>query len=174
MPEPEPDPESEPVTMLTRHLRLPYNLSAGAMQARFTKAVREEKKIYGNRCTQCKRVLIPPDIACAVCWADTEGWIALGDHGVIKSFTVMRIPFRGQQIEIPYVIAQIVPDGADLALMHLLQEIEAEDVRIGMRVEAVWTEEERRGSLADDILYFRPTGEPDMPIEELVERGWGL
>ncbi len=165
---------AEPVTIFPRHLRLPYTLTAGAMQSRFAKAVRDEKKIYGNRCTQCKRILVPPDIACAQCWADTEGWIELKDRGVVKTFTVMRVPFYGQKIEIPYVIAQIVPEGGDGAIMHLLQEVEAEKVRIGMRVEAVWTDEKRTGSLADDILYFRPTGEPDMPIEEMVERGWGL
>ena len=165
------EPQPEPITIMTRHLRLPYALSGGALQARFTKAVRDEKKIYGNRCTECKRVLLPPDIACALCWADTEGWIEVADRGVVKNFTVMRVPFYGQKIEIPDVIAQIVPDGADGSIAHLLQEIEAEDVRIGLRVEAVWTEEKRRGTLADDILFFRPTGEPDVPIETLVEKG---
>jgi uncharacterized OB-fold protein len=92
----------------------------------------------------------------------------------VKTFTVMRVPFYGQKIEIPYCIAQIVPDGADGSIMHLLQDVEAEDVRIGMRVEAVWGEGKRSGSLADDVLYFRPTGERDMPIDELIARGWGL
>ena len=168
------EPESEPVTIFPRHLRLPYRLTVGALQSRYMTAIRDEKKIYGNRCTQCKRVMVPPDIACALCWADAEGWVEVADRGVVKTFTVMRVPFYGQKIDIPYVIAQIVPDGGDGGIMHLLQEIEAEDVRIGMRVEAVWTEEERRGVLSDDILHFRPTGEPDMPIEELIERGWGL
>jgi len=166
--------ETEPVTILQRHLRLPYTLSPGAMQAKFMTAVREEGKIYGNRCTQCRRVIVPPDIACALCWADTEGWVEVADRGVVKTFTIMRVPFYGQQIEIPYCIAQIVPDGADGAIMHLLQEVAAEDVRIGMRVEAVWGAGTRTGSLADDIEYFRPTGEPDMPIDELIARGWGL
>ena len=168
------DPDPEPVTIFPRHIKLPYNLTVGDLQSRHMRAIRDEKKIYGNQCTECKRVLLPPDIACALCWADTEGWIEVADRGVIKSFTVMRVPFYGQKIEIPYVIAQIVPDGADGGIMHLLQDIEADDVRIGLRVEAVWTEEKRKGVLSDDILYFRPTGEPDMPIEELIAKGWGL
>ena len=163
--------EQEPITIVPRPVRLPYNLTVGALQTRFIKAVRDEKKIYGNRCTECKRVFVPPDIACALCWADTEGWIEVADRGVVKTFTVMRVPFYGQNIEIPYVLPQIILDGADTSTIHLLQGVDLEDVRIGMRVEAVWTEEERRGTLADDILHFRPTGEPDVPIEELVERG---
>ena len=166
--------EDSRVTVLYRHLRLPYNLTLGTMQTRFIKAIRDEKKIYGTRCTECRRVLVPPDIACALCWADTEGWVEVADRGVVKTFTVMRVPFYGQQLEIPYCIAQIVPDGADTAIMHLLQEIKAEDVRIGMRVEAVWGEGKRTGALADDILHFRPTGEADIAMEELIARGWGL
>lgn len=162
---------AEPITMMERHLRLPYTLTVGAMQSRFMTAVRDEKKIYGTRCTQCKRVFVPPDIACSLCWADTEGWIEVADKGVVKSFTVMRVPFYGQKIKIPYVLPQIMLDGADTSTIHLLQEVEIDDVRIGMRVEAVWTEEQRKGSLADDILYFRPTGEPDVPIEALVDKG---
>ena len=162
---------AEPVTMMERHIRLPYNLTVGALQSRFIRAVRDEKKIYGVRCTQCKRVFVPPDIACALCWADTEGWIEVADKGVVKSFTVMRIPFYGQKIEIPYALPQILLDGADTSTIHLLQEVAIDEVRIGMRVEAVWTEEQRTGSLADDILYFQPTGEPDVPIESLVDKG---
>ena len=162
--------DPEPITIMERHIRLPYTLTVGAMQSRFLIAVRDEKKIYGTRCTQCKRVFVPPDIACAICWADTEGWIEVADKGVVKSFTVMRIPFYGQEIEIPYALPQIILDGAFTSTTHLLQEVPIEDVHIGMRVEAVWTEEERKGSLADDILYFRPTGEPDVPIETLVDK----
>ena len=156
---------AEPITIMERHIRLPYTLTVGALQSRFIRAVRDEKKIYGTRCTQCKRVFVPPDIACALCWADTEGWIEVADKGVVKSFTVMRIPFYGQELEIPYALPQILLDGADTATIHLLQEVPIEDVHIGMRVE------QRKGSLADDILYFRPTGEPDVPIETLVEKG---
>lgn len=161
---------AEPIMIMERHLRLPYTLTAGAMASRFMKSLREEGKICGTRCTQCGRVLVPPDIACALCWADTEGWIEVADKGVIKTFTVMRVPFYGQQIEIPYALGQILLDGADTTILHLLQEVKAEEVRIGMRVEAVWTQEPRKGFLADDILYFRPTGEPDVPIEKLLER----
>jgi uncharacterized OB-fold protein len=52
-------------------------------------------------------------------------------------------------------------DGADSALMHLLGEVDLEDVeeatkriQVGMRLEAVWREE-RVGGI-QDIRYFRP------------------
>lgn len=160
---------AEPIMVIQRHKRLPYTLTAGAMASRFMRAIRDEGKIYGTRCTVCKRVLVPPDIACAACWADTEDWIPVSDKGTVKSYTVMRVPFYGQEIEIPYALGQILLDGADTAIMHLLQEVKAEDVHIGMRVEAVWGPGPRKGFLADDIEYFRPTGEPDVPVEKLVD-----
>ena len=163
--------DPEPSTSMEPRRLYPYKPTVVTMQSRFMKAVRDETKIYGTRCTKCKRVFVPPDIACALCWADTEGWIEVADRGVVKSFTVMRIPFYGQEIEIPYALPQITLDGAFTSTTHLLQEVPIDDVHIGMRVEAVWTEEQRKGSLADDILYFRPTGEPDVPIEELVDKG---
>ena len=160
---------AEPITMMERHMRLPYTLTVGTLQSRFMKAIRDEKKIYGTRCTRCKRVFVPPYIACALCWANTEGWVEVADRGVVKSFTVSRVPFYGLNLEVPFVLPQVLLDGADTSTIHLLQEVEVEDVRIGMRVEAVWTEEPRKGLLADDILYFRPTGEPDVPVEALFE-----
>jgi hypothetical protein len=49
----------------------------------------------------------------------------------------------------------------------LLQECEAEEVRIGMRVEAVWKDRSEWGTTFENSEYFRPTGEPDVPAEKL-------
>jgi uncharacterized OB-fold protein len=45
-------------------------------------------------------------------------------------------------------------DGADTGLVHLIDEVEPERVKVGMRVEAVLAEE-REGTIMD-IKYFRP------------------
>ena len=49
----------------------------------------------------------------------------------------------------------------DIPFLHLILEIEAADVRMGMRVEAVWKPRDEWGLGIDNIDYFRPTGEPD-------------
>ena len=57
--------------------------------------------------------------------------------------------------------AQILLDGANLSFMGLLQEIPTDQIRMGMRVEAVWVEPgELTPSLAS-VKYFRPVDEPD-------------
>jgi hypothetical protein len=54
-------------------------------------------------------------------------------------------------------------DGADIALMGLIQEIPTEEVRMGLRVEAVW--DENPTTSLNSIKYWRPTGEPDADYE---------
>jgi hypothetical protein len=39
-----------------------------------------------------------------------------------------------------------------------------------MRVEAVWKADGEREGSFDDLLYFRPTGEPDAPQESYIQR----
>jgi len=51
----------------------------------------------------------------------------------------------------------------------LLQECDAADVRMGMRVEAVWAPKEEWGPTAENIRYFRPVDEPDVPYDEFKE-----
>jgi len=45
--------------------------------------------------------------------------------------------------------------------MHLIQEVNVDDVHSGMRVEAVWVPDDEVGPTLESIKYFRPTGEPD-------------
>ncbi|MDD5011866.1 MAG: hypothetical protein PHQ00_07065, partial [Phycisphaerae bacterium] len=64
--------------------------------------------------------------------------------------------------EKPYLPAVIALDGASekMGILHLLGEVEPEDIFIGMKVKAVWKpEEEREGSILD-IKYFKPVKEP--------------
>jgi uncharacterized protein len=45
----------------------------------------------------------------------------------------------------------------------------ADEVRMGMRVEAVWKPREEWGTTVANIDHFRPTGEPDAPFESYAE-----
>lgn len=82
-------------------------------------------------------------------------------QGTVTTFAIINIPFAGQRIKPPYVAAYVLLDGADIPFLHLVTEIDAADVRMGMRVEAVWKPREEWGLGIDNIDYFRPTGEPD-------------
>jgi uncharacterized OB-fold protein len=170
-PEPAASPgdESAPVTMFERNVALPYELSAGELLSRFYDDIRERGVVHGVRCTSCGVVVVPPTVACARCWAPTDGWIALSDRGTVTTFVVVNVPFHGQQMPLPYVLARILLDGAGTSFLHVLGEIGHADVRMGMRVEAVWRAA-RTGFLNDDVEYFRPSGEPDVPSGDFLDR----
>ena len=61
--------------------------------------------------------------------------------------------------------AYVLLDGADIAIQHLILDIDAADVRMGLRVEAVWKPREEWGTTIENIRYFKPTGEPDADYE---------
>jgi len=44
-------------------------------------------------------------------------------------------------------------------IMHLLGEVDPQEVHIGMRVQAVWKAPEDRAGAITDILYFKPIGD---------------
>ncbi|HEX6476786.1 MAG TPA: Zn-ribbon domain-containing OB-fold protein [Acidimicrobiales bacterium] len=154
----------EPVRSIRAPAHIEYRFTAGGAQSRFLRHL-VEGKILGQRCPQCGKVYVSPRGACAADGVATAEEVEVADRGTVTTFCVVNVPFYGQKIEIPYVSATILLDGADIGLMHLLQEVEADQVHMGMRVEAVWAPPEERGPTLESIRYFRPTGEPDADYE---------
>ena len=80
----------------------------------------------------------------------------------ITTFGIVNVPFAGQQIKPPYVTAYILLDRSDVPIQHLVLGCEASEVRIGMRVRAVWAPESERPATMKAITHFEPNGEPDV------------
>lgn len=162
-------PPEKPISSVEKNLHLPYRYVAGDYRARYLRALKE-KKILGTRCSKTGKVLVPAMIASAESFAPASEFVEVSDRGVVTTFCIVNIPVVGRKLELPYVVASIALDGADLSISNLIQECKPEAVRMGMRVEAVWKPDgERRGD-HEDILYFRPTGEPDAPLETFLHR----
>ena len=154
----------EPVLSVRTPIELHYRYTPGRASSRFLRHVAEGRMV-GQRCPQCGKVYVPPRGACASCGCPTDEEVDVSDKGTVTTFCVVNVPFYGQKIEIPYVSATILLDGADIGLMHLVQECEASDVHMGMRVEAVWAPPAELRPSLESIRYFRPTGEPDAPFD---------
>jgi uncharacterized OB-fold protein len=99
----------------------------------------------------------------------TDEIIELPNTGTVTTYCVVNVPFAGQTIEIPYICAQILLDGANISFMGLIQEIPTGEIRMGMRVEAVWVEPDELGPTMASVKYFRPSGEPDAEFETYKE-----
>ena len=163
------EPPKEPVKYVDSHVRLPYHYVAGDYRARQLRAFKD-KKILGSKCSKTGKVFIPPIVNSPESFAPCPEFVAVSDRGVVTTFCVVNIPVIGREIELPYVAASVALDGADISIFAAIQECKATDVRMGLRVEAVWKRDGERQGNHEDILYFRPTGEPDAPLESIIRR----
>ncbi len=148
------------ITGIVSPVNLAYDYAASPEETKFFRGL-AEGRLLGQRCPKCEKVYIPPRGACPVDGVPTTDEVELPDRGTVTTFCIVNVPFLGQKIEPPYVSAYVLLDGADIAFLHLILDIDAADVRMGMRVEAVWKPREEWTTNLDNIKYFRPTGEPD-------------
>ena len=135
-------------------INVPYRWWVGETAGAFFVALRDEKKIKGTYCSNCRKTYVPPRKTCPACFQTDMTWTDVSDTGSLISFTVARKPRAALKREIPVIFGLIRPDGADTGLLHYLSEVEPDRVRIGMRVQARFSEK-RSGSLMD-IEYFKP------------------
>ena len=166
--------QQDRVTDIEVPIYLKYNFTAGAAAARFLQKVKKGV-LTGQRCPRCEQVYVPPRGSCAACGVPTEEEVEVADKATVQSFTIVTIPIPNNPIQPPYIIANLVADGANIAFLHLISECVNEDVRIGQRVQAVWKPEEEWTYAMDNIRYFRPIDEADVPAEmigKLPASGW--
>ncbi len=159
-----PPPDDDDVTGIITPVRLGYTYAASAEESRFYRGL-AEGTIRGQRCPACHKVYVPPRGACPVDGVPTTDEVELPDRGIVTTYCIVNVPFLGQRITPPYVSAYVLLEGADIAFLHLILGCDPADVRMGMRVEAVWRPREEWGTTIENIDHFRPTGEPDAPYE---------
>ena len=152
--------DRDPVTMLISPSSLAVQHTASRPESIFLRALKEGT-LLGARSGDNGKVYFPPREADPATGKELDQFVELPDTGTVTTFAIINIPFAGQKIKPPYVAAYILLDGADIPFLHLVTEIDAADVRMGMRVQAVWKPLEERDFGIDTIDYFRPTGEPD-------------
>ncbi|WP_405813302.1 OB-fold domain-containing protein [Streptomyces sp. NBC_01390] len=150
------------VTGIVAQARLDYTYSPGRAQTAYINALAGQR-IVGERCPSCRKVYVPPRGACPTCGVGTAEQVEVGPGGTVTTYCIVNIKARNLDIEVPYVYAHIALDGADLALHGRIGGIPYDQVRMGLRVEPVWTE----GGRYPD--HYRPTGEPDADYETFKE-----
>ncbi|MEU0313659.1 OB-fold domain-containing protein [Nocardioides sp. NPDC006273] len=152
------------VTGIVTPVSLDYNYAASPEESSFFRGL-AEGRILGQRCPRCQKVYVPPRGACPTDGVPTAEEIELSHVGTVTTFCVVNVPFLGQKIKPPYVSAYVLLDGADIALQHLILDIPADEVRMGMRVKAVWKPREEWVTSIENISHFAPTDEPDADFD---------
>ncbi len=156
--------DRDPVTMVEIPTSIEIQHTASYPESAYLRAL-QEGKLLGARTGRDGKVYFPAREADPATGKALDEFVELPDTGTVTTFAVINIPFAGQRIKPPYVAAYVLLDGADIPFLHLVTEIDASEVRMGMRVEAVWKPREEWGLGIDNIDHFRPTGEPDADYE---------
>lgn len=118
-------------------------------------------KIIAKECRQCNRIMLPPRMFCELCFVPSGNWVFVEDTGVINTFSICHVNWDASRIkkgEKPHLPAVIEIDGASegMGIMHRLGEVDPDQIKIGMKVKAVWKPESERTGSITDIKYFKP------------------
>jgi uncharacterized OB-fold protein len=173
----ETDAEGGPVRFMQQLVSLDYAVRVSPVNRRFGSQL-HEGHLVGHRCPSCSLVYLPPKGYCPICTVATgeEHEVEVADRGTVTGWTVLTpIQYHGQKERADYALASILLDGADGTIgQQRLLEIPLDEIRMGLRVEAVWAAEADRGT-GDDrgwgfgtaITGWQATGEPDVDPAEL-------
>jgi uncharacterized OB-fold protein len=136
-------------------LALPYTYFAGRTGSKFITTVRDQQKIMGVKCNKCNKVFMPPKQTCEICMEDLRNnWVELANTGVVTNYTVVRYDAKHLPRKAPLVLAMIKLNGADTPFVHILEEVSPAEVKVGMKVDAVFAKASTNTIL--DIDHFKP------------------
>ena len=138
-------------------IHIPNTYSAGAVLSRFLIELRDNERIMGTRCPACNLVYVPARSVCRDCFGQLTEWVEVSRHGTLLTYTVAYEPnpVRPSSPPITYGIVQL--DGADTGFVHMLGEVDLGQLKVGMKVQAIFKVREERQASILDIKYFKPT-----------------
>jgi uncharacterized OB-fold protein len=173
---PDPD-EAGPVRFMPQLIGLDYTVRTSPVAAEFDEAL-AAGRIIGHRCPSCGLIFVPPKGFCPICVTPTGSAdeVEVADRGIVTSWTVLTpIQYAGQEERSDYALASILLEGASGTVgQQRLLEVALDEIRMGLRVEAVWAGPDHEGQgrslgLGDAVEGWRPTGEPDAPKADYEE-----
>ncbi len=118
-------------------------------------------KIRASHCAHCGRMMIPARAFCEVCnLREVTDYYDMPDTGTVKTFTLSNIHWDSSflpdgKVNI-FAVIEIDGAGEDMGLIHKLGEVDPKDVKVDMKVKAVWKPEAERTGNILDCMYFRP------------------
>jgi uncharacterized OB-fold protein len=145
------------VTGTVTPVRLSYMHTASPGESAYLRGLADHR-LLGQRCGVCGQVYVPPRGTCPADGVPTQEEVELPETGTVTTFCVVNVGYPGQRVTPPYVAAAVLLDGADIAFQHLILGCEPGEVRMGLRVKAVWSD-------SGGISHFAPAGEPDAAYE---------
>ena len=177
------DPNA-PVAGMDYFMHLEYQEVLCPVVRRYAAALMEGKLI-GHKCPKCGLVYAPPRGYCPIDVIETtdKDEVTLANTGVVTNFTVVTpVQYYGQEETEPFAKVSIQLDEPGGNTLQDTVDVPVDQVRVGMRVEAVWEDAAKRdvseltnrsfGSAEGAIRGWKPTGEPDVPADQVMAGGF--
>lgn len=159
----------EPIGVVTHPVRLEYDYTPGRAQSMFLRGV-AEGRVLGLRCPSCAKVYVPPRGVCPMCGEQfLEEPVEIAQTGTLVTYSVTNVPSKNIDLELPYVNAEVLLDGADTTTMFLMRGVKPDEVRLGMRVRLHWKPRDEWEITLANIEYVEPIDEPDVGYDEIKE-----
>jgi uncharacterized OB-fold protein len=136
---------------------LRYAWNTGEAMSRYL-AELKEGKLIARSCRNCSRVMIPPRMFCERCFRPTDDWVYVQDTGTVNTFSLCYVSWDVRRLKRPEIPAVIEIDGASagMGILHVIRKVRPKDVRVGMRVAAVWKAPSKRTGSITDLDYWKP------------------
>ena len=129
-------------------LEYPYSRSTGPIIGAFLTGLRDGR-FLGATGTDGK-IIVPPTEYDPLTGDDVGELVEVGPGGVIESWAWVSQPLRKHPLQTPFAWALIRLDGADTALLHVVDAPGPYALATGARVTARFrADDERIGSMAD-------------------------
>ena len=173
-------PAEQPVTRMEYNASITYRNPVPEATDRVVEASRQ-RRLLGQACPVCGRVYAGGRGYCPI------DAIALGPEtdcdlpevGTITNFAIVSpVQYPGQTETEDFVRAFVLLDGTDVILTYQpVIELPARDVRVGMRVSAVWASDAEdfdtgggMGGSYGALIGWMANGQPDIDNPDLVNR----
>jgi uncharacterized protein len=135
-------------------LEYTYTRSVGPVIGAFLTALRAGR-IMGAT-TADGRVVVPPTEYDPVTSADVGDLVEVGQSGVVTTWAWASVPLPDQPLDRPFAWALVRLDGADTAMLHVVDAGSPDAMATGMRVTARWCPAAERVGHMRDIEAFVP------------------
>ncbi|MCP4547282.1 MAG: thiolase domain-containing protein [bacterium] len=118
-------------------------------------------KLRASKCNKCNRMMVPPRAFCELCnLHPVNDYYDIQDTGTVQTLTRSYVDWDSSMLpkgkERHYAVISLDGASDEMGICHWLGEVKVKDLKVGMRVKAVWKPEKDREGGILDIKYFRP------------------
>lgn len=141
-----PQPAGQDVLSAPYVLEFAYTRSVGPVMGRFFSRLREGR-IEGVR-TRAGRILVPPPEYDPDTGEALSEFVEVGSSGTIRTWAWVAEPLPRHPFDRPFAFALIQLEGADTAMLHVVDAGQPSRMRTGARVRVRWRAQ-RLGEIRD-------------------------